>query len=75
LSVRESGATIYVNFGRRWTQDFAVTILKRHRRDFAAANRDPKKLEGRRIRVRGWVEQRRAPIMEASGPEQIEVVR
>jgi endonuclease YncB( thermonuclease family) len=75
LSVRESGATIYVNFGRRWTQDFAVTILKRHRRDFAAANIDPKELEGRRIRVRGWVEQRRGPVMEASVPEQIEVVR
>ena len=75
LSVRESGATIYVNFGRRWTQDFAVTILKRHRRDFAAANKDPKELEGRRIRVRGWVEQRRGPIMDASVPEQIEVVR
>jgi endonuclease YncB( thermonuclease family) len=75
LSVRESGATIYVNFGRRWTQDFAVTILKRHRRDFAAANRDPKELEGHRIRVRGWVEQRRGPMIEASVPEQIEVVR
>ena len=75
LSVRESGATIYINFGRRWTQDFAVTILKRHRRDFAAANIDPKELEGRRIRVRGWVEQRRGPIMETSVPEQIEVIR
>jgi endonuclease YncB( thermonuclease family) len=75
LSVRESGATIYVNFGRRWTQDFAVTILKRHRRDFAAPNIDPKELEGRRIRVRGWVEQRRGPMMEVSVPEQIEVVR
>ena len=60
LSVRESGATIYFNFGRRWTQDFAVTILKRHRRDFAAANIDPKELEGCN-RVRGWVEQRRGP--------------
>jgi hypothetical protein len=30
LSVRESGATIYVNFGRRWTEDFTVTILKRN---------------------------------------------
>ena len=29
VSVRESGATIYVNFGRRWTEDFTVTILKR----------------------------------------------
>ena len=75
LSVRENGATIYVNFGRRWAQDFAVIIPKRHRRDFAAANVDPKELEGRRIRVRGWVEQRRGPIMEASAPEQIEVIR
>ncbi|HEY7229628.1 MAG TPA: thermonuclease family protein [Pseudolabrys sp.] len=75
LSVRESGATIYVNFGRRWTEAFAVTIPKRHRRDFAAAGIDPKELEGRRIRVRGWVQQRRGPVMEASVPEQIEVVR
>ena len=52
LSVRENGATIYVNFGRRWAQDFAVTILKRHRRDFAAANIDLKELEGRRIGAR-----------------------
>jgi endonuclease YncB( thermonuclease family) len=75
LSVRESSGTIYVNFGRRWTEAFAVTIPKRHRRDFAAAGIDPKELEGRRIRVRGWVEQRRGPMMEALAPEQIEVVR
>src|SRR5262245_8721551 len=75
LSVRESGATIYVNFGRQWTQDFAVTILKRHRRDFVAAGIEPKELEGRRIRVRGWVDQRHGPMIEASVPEQIEVVR
>jgi endonuclease YncB( thermonuclease family) len=75
LSVRESGATIYVNFGWRRTQDFSVTILKRHRRDFAAAGVEPKELEGRRIRVRGWVEQRHGPMLEASVPEQIEVVR
>jgi endonuclease YncB( thermonuclease family) len=75
LSVRESGATIYVNFGRRWTRDFAVTILKRHRRDFAAAGVDPKELEGRRIRVRGWVEQRNGPIIQATDPEQIEIAR
>jgi len=75
LAVRESGATIYVNFGRRWTRDFAVTILKRQRRDFAAAGLDPKELEGRRIRVRGWVEQRNGPMIQATVPEQIEIAR
>jgi len=73
LSVRESGATIYLNFGRRWTQDFAVTILKRHRREFASAGIDPKRLEGHPIRVRGWVEQRSGPVIEVAVPEQIEL--
>jgi hypothetical protein len=74
LSVRESGATIYVNFGRRWTRDFTVTILKRQRRTFIAAGIEPKQLEGHRIRVRGWIEQRGGPIIEAASPEQIELV-
>jgi len=74
LSVRESGATIYVNFGRRWTRDFTVTILKRQQRTFAAAGVEPKQLEGRRIRVRGWIEQRGGPIIAAEAPEQIELI-
>jgi endonuclease YncB( thermonuclease family) len=72
LSVRESGATIYLNFGRRWAQDFSVTILKRNRREFAAAGIDPGRLDGQSIRVRGWVEQRGGPVIEAVAPEQIE---
>src|SRR5664279_539165 len=73
LSVRESGATIYVNFGRRWTRDFSVTILRRMSRAFTAAGIEPKKLEGRRIRVRGWLEQRGGPIITTEAPEQIEL--
>ncbi|MCC7348911.1 MAG: thermonuclease family protein, partial [Variibacter sp.] len=30
LSVRESGGTVYVNFGRRWSEDFTVTVAKRN---------------------------------------------
>jgi endonuclease YncB( thermonuclease family) len=73
LSVRESGATIYVNFGRRWTEDFTVTILKRNERSFAAAGLDPKRLEGQRIRIRGVIEERGGPWIEAARPEQIEL--
>ena len=73
-SVRESGGTIYVNFGRRWTEDFTVTILKRNERLFAAAGLAPLRLQGRRIQVRGVVEERGGPWIEASRPEQIEVV-
>jgi endonuclease YncB( thermonuclease family) len=73
VSVRESGATIYVNFGRRWSTDFTVTILKRNERSFTAAGVEPKKLAGRRVRVRGWIEERGGPWIEAARPEQIEV--
>jgi endonuclease YncB( thermonuclease family) len=74
LSVRESGGTIYVNFGRRWSEDFTVTIAKRNERTFAAAGLQPKTLAGRRVRVRGWVEERGGPWVEATRPEQIELM-
>jgi hypothetical protein len=73
VSVRESGATIYVNFGRRWSKDFTVTILKRNARNFTAAGLEPKTLAGRRVRVRGWIEERGGPWIEAARPEQIEL--
>ena len=80
VSVRESGATIYINFGRRWSQDFAVTILKRNERSFKAAGIDVRGLAGHRVRVRGYIEARaaateggaRRPWIEAAHPEQIE---
>jgi endonuclease YncB( thermonuclease family) len=74
VSVRESGNTIYVNFGRRWSEDFAVTMQKRNERAFVDAGIELKKLEGRRVRVRGWVEGRGGPRMEARRPAQIEIV-
>jgi endonuclease YncB( thermonuclease family) len=74
LSVRESGATIYVNFGRRWSQDFTVTLLKRNERSFAAEGVEPKRLERHRVRVRGFVEERGGPWIEAVRPEQIEII-
>ena len=76
VSVRESGATIYVNFGQRWSEDFTVTVLKRNERNFTAAGLDLSGLAGRRILVRGFVEARGmagSPQIEAERPEQIEI--
>jgi endonuclease YncB( thermonuclease family) len=75
VSVRESGPTIYVNFGQRWSEDFAVTVRKRNERIFADAGLDLKGLEGRRVIVRGFVEARGSrgmPSIDAERPEQIE---
>jgi endonuclease YncB( thermonuclease family) len=73
-SVREAGATIYVNFGRVWSRNLTVTILKRNERSFIAAGIEPKKLQNRRVRVRGWIEERAGPRLEAARAEQIEIV-
>ena len=72
LSVHRSGGTIYLNFGPRWTKDFSAIILRRRRRIFAAAGVDPRRLQGREVRVRGFIEMRRGPVIEAEVPEQIE---
>jgi endonuclease YncB( thermonuclease family) len=71
-SVRERGSIVYVNFGRRW--DFTVTILKRNERLFAGAGLVPSRLAGRRIEVRGFIEERGGPAIEVVRPEQIEIV-
>jgi endonuclease YncB( thermonuclease family) len=73
LSVRESGGTIYMNFGRRWSEALTVTILKRHERIFTQAGLSLKSLQNRFVRVRGWVDERNGPRIEASYPEQIEL--
>ncbi len=73
LSVRQAGATTYINFGRRWTRDFAVTISRRVAPAFEAAGISLKSLENKRIRVRGWIEARGGPRIEAAQVGQIEM--
>lgn len=74
LSVRQAGATTYLNFGRNWTQDFAVTISRRIIPAFEATGIVLKSLENRRIRVRGWVEMRGGPRIEVLRVGQIELL-
>jgi len=84
VTVHASGATLYLNFGRRWSREFSVTIRKRNERRFAAAGIDLKALAGRPVEVRGWIEARaatgggggaywRAPWIEAAYPAQIQL--
>ena len=60
--MRESGGTIYVNFGRRWSEDFTATLLRRNEKT------------SRNIRLRGVIEDRGGPWIELNRPEQIEIV-
>ena len=74
LSVRQAGATTYLNFGRSWTQGFAVTISRRATAALEFAGIVVKSLENRRIRVRGWVEARGGPRIEVLRAGQIELL-
>jgi endonuclease YncB( thermonuclease family) len=74
LSVRQAGATTYLNFGRSWTRDFAVTIPRPALANLAAAGLVPKSLENKRVRVRGFVEARSGPRIEVLRAGQIELL-
>ena len=65
---------VYFNFGDDWKTDFTVTIGVPARRMFREAGTDPLSLEGKRIRVRGWLKRYNGPMIAATHLEQIEVV-
>lgn len=73
-SVRQSGGTTYVNFGRRWIEGFAVVVPARAVSAFEAAGLGLKGLQERQLRVRGYLMRRGGPRIEALRPDQIEVV-
>ena len=65
---------LYLNFGDDWRTDFTILIDKRARRAFTWPWRSPGELDGRRIRVRGWVKRWNGPMIEVDHPEQIEML-
>ena len=67
-----SGVSLTVGTGR----DLSVEVPGRALGDFRAAGLEPEALEGRLVRVRGWLRQGRdGPAMRADQPEQIELLR
>ncbi len=73
-SARQAGATLYLNFGRRWTRDFAVIIPRRMIGLLVGTGIDARTLAGRKVRVRGWVEQHGGPRIALHGTGQITVL-
>ncbi|KAA5603298.1 thermonuclease family protein [Blastochloris sulfoviridis] len=71
-AVNTRGRTVYVNFGRRWREDFTVMVAARDRRAFAQAGLELAGMVGETIRVRGHIEARGGPAIEAQTPDQIE---
>ena len=74
LDVGEGSGRLYLNFAPDWRSDFTIGIARKDAAVFAAAGLDPKALAGKRLRVRGWLAWRGGPMIEASHPEQIELL-
>jgi micrococcal nuclease len=66
--------TVYLNFGNDWRTDFTVRLKSPARRLFRGAGIDPLTLEGRRVRVRGWLRRYNGPLIDATHPEQVEIL-
>ncbi len=64
----------YLNFGKNWKTDFTVAIAPRALRRFWRGLPPVTALEGRRVRVRGWLKSYRGPLIDATHPEQIEIL-
>lgn len=74
LSVAAVKGRHYLNFGPDWRSDFTISVPADAVRSFRAANIDLGRLEGRRVRVRGWLALRNGPAIEANHPEQLELL-
>jgi micrococcal nuclease len=64
----------YLNFGRDFRRDFTIGLDRAALRAFRRAGLDPAMLEGKRVRIRGWVLWRGGPYIGATHPEQVEVI-
>ena len=64
----------YLNFGPDWRSDFTVSVERKYRRRFRRAGIDIGALTGRRVRVRGWLAWQNGPMIEATHPEQLELI-
>jgi len=74
LDVGEGSGRLYLNFAPDWRSDFTVGVARKDAPAFAAAGLDVKALAGTRLRVRGWLAWRNGPMIEATHPEQIELL-
>ncbi len=63
----------YLNFGADWKSDFTISIAPGDRKLFGPEGEDTTALEGRTVRVRGWIKSFNGAMIEATHPEQIEV--
>lgn len=73
-AVAEVKGRLYLNFGDDWRDDFTVKVERKNRKLFRQAALDLTQWNGKLVRVRGWVTWQNGPLINATHPEQIELL-
>ena len=74
--VGQTRGSLYLNFDHNWRHGFSVSLRRDDASLLGAAYAgNPKALEGRSVRVRGWIAQRgAAPVIDVSAGGLVEVL-
>jgi endonuclease YncB( thermonuclease family) len=72
--VGEAGGRIFLDFGRRYREDFTIVIPREAQAAFAAAGVDLRSLSGKRVRARGMLFHWGGPAMELRHPAALELI-
>jgi micrococcal nuclease len=64
---------VYLSFGAQGHPDFTIVIAARHLRPLKKLGVDALTLEGKTLRVRGWVSDSAGPTVTIATPQQIEI--
>jgi endonuclease YncB( thermonuclease family) len=75
VRVGGSRGTVYLNFDRNWRRGFSVSLRRDDSSLLDTHSGNPRGLEGRSVRIRGWIGQRgRAPVIDLSSGGLLEVL-
>jgi len=72
--VGEAGSRLFLDFGRRYMEDFTPVVSRDARQAFASAGIDLKALKGKKVRARGVLFPWGGPAIELRKPAALEVV-
>ena len=74
VSIGDTRDRLYLNFGFDYRTDFTVSMEQRDVARFDEAGVDLRSLEGRIVRVRGWIQAINGPSISFDHPERIEIL-
>src|SRR5687768_7326290 len=73
ISVGNRSSRTYLNFGGFWKEDVTVEVAARDREKFGG-EAGLAALAGKRVRLRGFLEEKRGPMMAMRSPNQLEIL-